>query len=194
LDPTITDTFLPSSDDLLQQARLLDTEALTLIHDRHYLEVYRYVRFRLGGDVETEDITAEVFLRFLDALRKRRGPDRNLRGWLFGTASHLVSDHYRRSYRQKEQHLDESHENELVDGESPEATWESLALQQEIRRALTRLTSEQQHVLALRFADNYSLEDTAQWVGKKVNAVKALQFRALSSLRRLLVEEKPTRE
>ena len=54
--------------------------------------------------------------------------------------------------------------------------------------AYSQLTSEQQHVLALRFGQGYSLEETATYLKKKVNAVKALQFRALASLQRLIGE------
>ena len=51
------------------------------------------------------------------------------------------------------------------------------------------LTSEQQHVLALRFGGEYTLEETAEMMGRKVNAIKALQFRALRTLRRHLAQE-----
>jgi DNA-directed RNA polymerase specialized sigma24 family protein len=50
------------------------------------------------------------------------------------------------------------------------------------------LTAEQQDVLALRFGQGYSLEETASHLKKNVNAVKALQFRALASLQRQIGE------
>jgi RNA polymerase sigma-70 factor, ECF subfamily len=53
-----------------------------------------------------------------------------------------------------------------------------------------RLTDEQQHVLALRFGQGYSLEETAKVMKKNVNAVKALQFRALTNLQRQVGGEK----
>lgn len=56
------------------------------------------------------------------------------------------------------------------------------------RYALTLLTEEQQQVLALRFGQGYSLEETATRMEKNVNAVKALQFRALASLQRQIGE------
>ena len=57
-----------------------------------------------------------------------------------------------------------------------------------VRQAYAQLTSEQQNVLALRFGDGYSLEETATVMQKKVNAVKALQFRALAALQRQIGE------
>jgi RNA polymerase sigma-70 factor (ECF subfamily) len=52
--------------------------------------------------------------------------------------------------------------------------------------ALQELTPEQQHVLALRFSDERSIDETANIMGKSATAVKALQFRAITSLRRLI--------
>jgi RNA polymerase sigma-70 factor (ECF subfamily) len=50
------------------------------------------------------------------------------------------------------------------------------------------LTADQQNVLALRFSQGYSLEETASLMKKNVNAIKALQFRALAALQRKLRE------
>ena len=61
-------------------------------------------------------------------------------------------------------------------------------MQQQVSEALLGLTPEQQHVLTLRFSDERSIDETASIMGKSVTAVKALQFRAVATLRRLLEE------
>lgn len=176
-------------DDLLKRARHLDNNALGQIHDHYYPVVYRYVRFRMEDERVCEDITSEVFLRFLDALQKKRGPTQNLRGWLMGTASNLVNDHLRHRYRQPVENLEDSNIEALAGDDEPlESSWEGTWQKQQVRHALARLTDEQQHVLALRFAEELSLEETAKTIGKTITAVKALQFRALASLRRWLEE------
>ena len=48
------------------------------------------------------------------------------------------------------------------------------------------LTGEQQHVIMLRFVEGFSLQETAQITGKKVNAVSVLQNRAIARLRQVL--------
>lgn len=180
----------PDPDELIALARRLDPQALAQIHDQFYPQVYRYVRYRLNDIQACEDITSEVFLRLLAALHKRGGPTSNLRGWLFGTASNLVNDHFRQHYKRKGEFSTEKADDILIDHSSLEISWETKWQRQEVRAAFSQLTSEQQHVLALRFADEYSLEETATIVGKSVTAVKALQFRALASLRRFLENKK----
>ena len=54
------------------------------------------------------------------------------------------------------------------------------------RAALSQLTPDQQHVLALRFGSGCSLKETAEMMGKQPNAIKQLQFRALTALKRHL--------
>lgn len=57
-----------------------------------------------------------------------------------------------------------------------------------VKSAYVQLTPDQQHVLALRFGPGGTLEKTATFMKKNVNAVKALQFRALSALQREIGE------
>jgi RNA polymerase sigma-70 factor (ECF subfamily) len=174
-------------EDLLIRAQRLEAAALGEIHDRHYPEVYRYVRYRLADEHACEDITAEVFLRLLDALNRKRGPTQNLRGWLFGTASNLVNDHLRSRYSRRFDSL-EGDEIELPDDSHLEKNYEDGWMLEQVAEALQHLTPEQQHVLSLRFSDERSIDETAIIMGKSVTAVKALQFRAVGSLRRLLEE------
>ena len=183
-------TPILDDNELLERARRLDQQALGEIHDRYYSEVYRYIRYRLAHEQLCEDITSEVFLRFLDALNRKGGPNTNLRGWLIGTASHMVNDHLRGKYRRTMENIDETAENLLIDDHHPEELMDVGQEALEVREAFDQLTSDQQHVLALRFGQELSLEETARIVGKTITAVKALQFRALASLRRLLEKSK----
>ena len=56
-------------------------------------------------------------------------------------------------------------------------------------QALAELGPEQQAVVLYRFAEQYSTQEVADLMGKTTGAVKALQHRALISLRRLLSSE-----
>jgi RNA polymerase sigma-70 factor (ECF subfamily) len=49
---------------------------------------------------------------------------------------------------------------------------------------LMALTMDQQQVIALRFGGGYSLAETAALMDKNINAIKALQYRAIAALRR----------
>ena len=164
---------------LLARARDLDPQALAHIHDQYYPALYRFAYYRTSDADVAADIAAEVFVRFLDALHARRPPQTTLRGWLFGVASHLVADHFRRAPAAE---LADT----LADSHSVPAEVEANLARQDVQAGLRRLTEDQQQVLALRFGDGFSVEETATSLGKTVNATKVLQFRAIEALRRVL--------
>ncbi|HNB53512.1 MAG TPA: sigma-70 family RNA polymerase sigma factor, partial [Anaerolineales bacterium] len=133
-----------------------------------------------------EDLTADVFMRLLEAVKEGRGPRTTLRGWLMATASNMINDYYRKSYRRKTEELSD---DLRAEGPTPHIRVEKRERKQAVHMALEKLTPDQQNILSLRFGSGYSLEETAEAIGKNVNAVKQLQFRALAALRRHLGEE-----
>src|SRR3990170_4331000 len=169
----------------LSRLRQLDPQALASVHDKHFPELYRYARYRLGDSDAAEDAASETFVRLLESLRTGRGPRSSTRGWLFGTLRHIVDSHYRAAFARGS----EAFQGEAEGDDAPDAAVEAGERQREVRRAMRYLTSEQQHVLALRFGGEYTLEETAEMMGRKVNAIKALQFRALGTLRRHLAQD-----
>lgn len=163
----------------------LDAQAIGAIYDQYFSEVYRYVRYRINDETTAEDIASDVFVRLLEAAQKRQGPQTSLKGWLIVTASNAVNDHLRRQYRRPVEALPES----MPDGAPGiHAEVDLREQKRNVQLAYAHLTPEQQHVLALRFGQGYSIEETAVYLKKNVNAVKALQFRALASLQRQIGE------
>ena len=165
--------------------RSLNSQAIGAVYDQYFSEVYRYVLYRIGDPTLAEDIASDVFIRLLEAVKSGRGPQTNLKGWLIGTASHIVTDHMRKKYRRREEEIPDS----LPDIQ-PGPAFEAAQREQNrmVQNAMSKLTDEQQHVLTLRFGQGYSLEETASFMQKNVNAVKALQFRALAALQREIGE------
>jgi RNA polymerase sigma-70 factor (ECF subfamily) len=163
----------------------LDSQSIGAIYDRYFPEIYRYVRYRISDDTLAEDIASDVFVRLMEASQKKKGPQTNLRGWLIATASNAVNDHHRRHYRRPVEALSET----MPDGSASVHSQVDVREQNRVvQEALVQLTEEQQHVLALRFGQGYSVEETASILKKNINAIKALQFRALASLQRHIGE------
>ena len=170
---------------VIDSLQALDAQAIGAIYDQYFAEVYRYVRYRINDDLAAEDIASDVFVRLLEAVQKRQGPQSSLKGWLLATASHAVNDQLRRQYRRPVEALSDA----LPDhGASVHSAVDAREQNRMVQSAYAQLTSEQQHVLALRFGQGYSIEETAAHLKKNINAVKALQFRALASLQRQIGE------
>ncbi len=165
----------------------MDRELLTAIYDGCHLAIYRNI-YRQVGDVEAaRDLTADVFQRLIAAVQKGKGPSKNERAWLFRTAHNIVIDYYRR--QKFRDHLPLSREP-ADKGLDPLQVVENRIMVESIRVAMTKLTPEQQAVLNLKLLEGLSTTEVAAVLERSTGAIKGLQHRALTALRRLLEDEK----
>jgi RNA polymerase sigma-70 factor (ECF subfamily) len=171
----------------LRRAGALDRGALAAIYDEYHQPLYRYI-YRQVYDVETaRDLTGEVFRRFLQALQQQKGPDQQLRAWLYRTAHNVEVDHYRRQTHRRHLPLKE----DLVDtNDDPAGLAEDHILAEQVKSALGQLTPDQRQVIILKFMEGLSNTETASVLNKPIGAVKSLQHRALAALQPRLVRGK----
>lgn len=173
---------------LVLRARDGDAEAFGSLYD-HYVElVYRYVYYRVGSHSLTEDLTSETFLRALRRIRDFHWQGKDFGAWLVTIARNLVADHFKSGrYRL------EICTAELLEPDRPQEGPERAVLDSMTNRtllaAVRRLGSEQQECVVLRFLHGLSVAETALIMGKKTGAIKALQYRAVRSLARMLPDD-----
>lgn len=168
---------------LLHRVRSLDQDALAEVHNTYYDSIYRYIAFRVNDAQTAEDLTSEVFIRFLHAIQQKNAPQKTIRGWLFGAASLILKEHYRKKKRTQLTQLNETLPSDTV------VSTEKLEVQENkeaLRRAMTNLTEEQQQVLALRFGYEMPVREVAETMNKSEGSVKMLQMRAIAALSRIM--------
>jgi RNA polymerase sigma-70 factor (ECF subfamily) len=174
----------------IDSAVQLDRQDCISIYERHSAELFRYA-YRLLGDRDlAEECVAETFSRFLHAISNGRGPVENIRAYLFRMAHNWATDQYRRGRLpclslEEEEHPDE--------GGNPSQIVQLQMDKERVRAALHCLPSEQRLVIELRFLEEWSHEEVAVALDKSTEATRALQHRALGSLRRMLVEQERDR-
>jgi RNA polymerase sigma-70 factor (ECF subfamily) len=169
---------------LLERIKRHDQQALAEVHDRYFDQIYHYLSYRLHDSEVAADLTGEVFLALIQALKKGNPPKSSLTGWLYAVARNMAADHIKR------QVTTVPLIDDLVSDEPSLADQAHLAqLAPMLRQALHQLTDEQQHVITLRFGQGLSLAEAAEIMDKSVGAIKALQHRALASLARFIPVE-----
>lgn len=175
---------LPVEDQLLAQARRGSQEAISRIFEAYFDPLYNFIRLRVDDPALAEDLASDVFIKFIQSLKGPSAPHHSLRGWLFRVARNALHDHYSQAAQLSTTTLDEWLPN--LDDDSPEtAAMRSLDADQ-VRHALRMLAPDQQEVLVLRFGQALNLQETADLMGRSLNAVKSLQFRAVETLRSIL--------
>jgi len=175
---------------LVDRAREGDPDAFASLYDRYVERVYRFVLYRVHGDTAlAEDLTSEVFLR---ALRKIKGftwQGRDVGAWFLTIGRNLVLDHFKSGRARLEVLGVEPSPgvNDRVLDAEDEAL--SRVSQQDLYNAISQLGSEQQEVIYWRFLQGYSVAETAAAMGKTDGAIKALQYRAVKALYKIVVVE-----
>ena len=174
----------PEQQALLLRASRCDSAALTALYDQYVGRIYTYIYRRVGEVELAEDLTGQVFMRMLEAVHAGRPWQTSFSGWLYRIAHNLVIDYYRRRGRATFVDIDE------VIAPSPhgqpQLSVEAMLDSEQLRQALRKVTEEQAQVISLRFLEDFSIAETAEIMGKTEGAIKALQYRAVSALRRVM--------
>ncbi len=168
---------------LIRRAKEGDPTAFAEIYDRHQPAIYRYIFRQVGNVATAEDLTGEAFVRLVEKIDRFTYRGRPLLAWLYTIARNLVTDHQRRAGRFLMLPLNERLE---ANTDAPEEVVEHRLAQHKLIAAIARLTESQRQVILLRFIEGLDNKIVAQVLNKSIGAVKALQHRALVSLRRIL--------
>jgi RNA polymerase sigma-70 factor (ECF subfamily) len=163
-----------------------DAIAFGKLYELYLDEIYHFVFYRVKSHQEAEDLSEAVFLKAWQALDENPPREIPFRLWLYTISRNTVIDYYRTSKQQvgleEAAHLPAP----IEDPEAAVIRWESV---QELKDKLLQLKEEHQEVLTCRFVVGLSHADTATVMSRSEEAVRALQYRAIVSLRRLLTVE-----
>ena len=170
-----------SQSNLVESARNGEDWAWEAIYADLAGAITGYLRSR--GAKEPEDLSSEVFYQVARDIHRFEGSDESkFRSWVFVIAHRRLIDS-RRAEGRRPVTVDEPVTTfEAAGGDVEREVMEELGTSH-VARIFRSLTDEQQQVLSLRIIANLTLEETATVMGKQVNAIKALQRRALASVK-----------
>jgi RNA polymerase sigma-70 factor (ECF subfamily) len=175
---------------LVSRAQAGDGEAFGQLYDRYLDVVHRYIAYRVGNASLAEDLTSETFLRALRRITSFTWQGRDFGAWLVTIARNLIADHFKSSRYKLElstSDLVEAGADRTTAGPEDEVlTGITNAV---LLDAVKQLGAEQQECIVLRFLQGMSVSETAVILGKNDSSVKALQYRAVKALGRLLPQD-----
>ena len=166
-----------SDERLLIEAAQKDPSRFAELYELHFARVYAYVARRVRDRAETQDLTAHVFQQALANLGKFKWRGAPFAAWLYRIASNAIADHARRNMRET---------NDLQSATETTAAavdLEDVERRARLFRALDKLPDDQRRVIVLRFAEEKSIREIADELGRSEGAIKQLQFRGLENLR-----------
>jgi RNA polymerase sigma-70 factor, ECF subfamily len=160
---------------LLVEAAQKDPGRFAELYEIHFERVYAFVARRVGDRDAAEDLTSDVFHKALANLKRFEWRGVPFGAWLLRIAVNAIVDRSKRQGR------------EIAVDDPPELSIQPGLGQVDDRARLFRmvdqLPEDQRHVVVMRFAEQKSIREIAQHLGRSEGAVKQLQFRGLENLR-----------
>jgi RNA polymerase sigma-70 factor (ECF subfamily) len=171
---------LPMGDDrLLVEAAQKDPSRFAELYELNFARVYGYIVRRVGDRDTAQDLTSDVFHKALANIHSFEWRGVPFAGWLLRIASNMIADRSKRGTKEI------SGQDDLADVPDPSARPKLVEADECARLFLLvdRLPPDQRRVIGMRFAEEKSIREIAQALGRTEGAVKQLQFRALQNLR-----------
>jgi RNA polymerase sigma-70 factor (ECF subfamily) len=169
---------------IVERAISGDQGAFTQLYDLYFDKIFRYIYFKIKRQAEAEDLTQEVFIKTLKAIGSYKKGGTPFAAWIFRIAHNQVIDFVRKEDKYQTTSLDEA--ISVAGNEDPVVTTEYGMEVEELSTAIENLPPAQQEVIRLRFIAGLAIAEVAKITGKSEGTIKALQFNATVSLRKLL--------
>lgn len=176
---------LESDADLLAAAARRDAAAFGKLVARYHGLVFRVVWRITNGNVESEDIAQEAFLKLWNNPGQLREAGA-LKGWLVRVAHNLAMDWFRhRPVNAEAEHFDvEDHRPTAED--TMNRDWVTAR----INAAVAKLPDRQKQVVTLVHFEQFSQTDAARAMELSLDALESLLARARKSLKEHLADDR----
>ncbi len=173
---------------LVDAAKAGDQAALSELYQTYFPRLYRYILARTGNTYDAEDLTEEVFMRVLEAIKRFEHRKAPFSAWLFRIAHNaVISQRRKETARGRSSQLNDGMP---VDSAGPEELVERRVALNEVMQAAKTLPDAQRQVISLRFAAGLTVAETARAMGKGEGNVKVIQHKAIVKLREMMGQPK----
>lgn len=166
--------------ELVQKVRSKDQEALSIIINQYYSDIFRFCLYMIQSEEDAYDITQETFLKFI-----RYGtsyPHRNLKGYLLTIARNICFTYFQDKKRKGIKYEWE----ELTDFPCRTDKINETELSVDLGSLLSQLSQEMREVLILRIYEEMKFKDIAQIMGCSVSTAKSRFRLGVAHLKKLM--------
>ena len=162
------------SEQALVEAAKADPSGFAALYEAHFERIYAFIVSRVRDRSAAEDLTAEVFRHALAAIGSFEWRGVPFASWLYRIAANEIADYVAKAARERGAIATEEPSRDETARVDDRAT---------LFRLVDALPADQRRVIAMRFAEERSIREIAETLGRSEGAVKQLQWRALETLR-----------
>ena len=165
-----------SDDELIQQAKAGDENAVTRLINRYYHLILRYCRWHCPNMETAEDLTQETFIRLFRRLNEYKGRG-TFKAYLYTIANRLCIDESR-----KTGFFPLENDENLISKDDP---LHQLEDRDEVAYLLKFLSPEQREAILLRYEEELSFAEIAKVTGCTLRTAQSRVRNGLKIMRRL---------
>ncbi len=170
---------------LLERIIKKDEKALLRVYKKYQPLVFKYVKSQINNYQTAEELTQDIFLDFIEALRDFRFQS-SLKTFIFSIARHKVIDQIRKKkiksilFSHLPSFIVEGLKVVLIDEEI-----DKKELKEKISKIIGSLPNDYQLILRLKYIDGIKMKEISEKLKLNFKATESLLFRARKSFIKL---------
>jgi len=133
------------------------------ILEKHYDEIFHYVRKQLNNQEDAKDLTQDIFLKVYEKQHTYRNELSSPRTWIYSIAHNIVVNHFQSSYQKKKNNLDQLDMEKLPSEFEPlEALIQKENVDEILLLMKKLLNSKHLHIMNLYFFSELTIGEISQ--------------------------------
>jgi RNA polymerase sigma-70 factor, ECF subfamily len=178
-----------TDEELVTRLRAGETDALTVLFERHSALTFRIARRILRNEAEAENAVQEVFLDLFRSMAKFDPAKGTFKVWLLMYAYHRALNYRRRLQAARFyelQDLEDVLRNDAIAGKRRRFPFQGTEAAHLLKQVLAQIQPRQREVIELVYYEGCTAEEVAIRTGDSAAAVRHNLYRGMEKLRSIL--------
>lgn len=165
---------------LVKQVQAGDQQALAVLYQRYFDNLYRFCYWQTNRSDDAEDLTQDVLVAMVKGI-KQFSFQSSFRNWLYAIAKRVIAAWLKQKYR-----LSQVEYAEFLQEIGDDDTWladdNQVKKQAHVEKLLAKLTQRDRKIMRLRYLRGFTQAEIAKQLHISVTNVKVICHRCLRKL------------
>lgn len=164
-------------------AAVKDMSKFSVLYNRYYVRIFRFVLQRIADEETSADITSRVFLSAMLNLKSYKHRGFPFASWLYRIARNEVNQEFR---KERTERVFQAGYADIAELTSEIMEKEDDALQKKLQAALGKLKGPEMELIEMRFFEKRSFKEIGDIMDVTENNAKVKMFRVIQRLKKLM--------
>ena len=157
-----------------------DISCFSVLYDRYYVSLFRYVYYRVESEEDAADITSQVFLKAMLNLKKYQFRGLPFASWLYRVAVNEINQEYRKNKFQRVFNTTTEHLHQIAEEIEEDNSGDMIQL---ILKTLNSLGRDEMELVEMRFFEKRPFREISAITGLTETNLKVKMHRIIQKLK-----------